>query len=343
MKSRNIMLLLSLVLAVATAGMALFWLKNQGGVESKPVETAVLWTAKEEIVAGTLITDKMIVKKDVAQDQIAPGIYTDEKDIVGRYAKDTILKGESFPSSRLYTEEDRLLSMRLKPGFRAFSISLSPYSGVGDLLKPGDRVDVFVFLEEIEKNSVIIRPDFARIMIQDLEVLAVRKESRKEDTPPEEVTPLYAVTLAAPVKDIEKMILGEETGRLKVALRPIDDAGRYDSYGVIWKELMLDDELRLRDIDPDYAVMSDQEALNRVTDSVVEQGPPTAKPEQTQPIASSGDYFWYTVKYGDTLMSISRNFFGGSPSHYDEIMRMNGLSSSIIRPGQKLKISLTGR
>lgn len=362
MKNRTFLMLISLLLALATAGAALFWLKTQDGGTSKTIDKETLWTAKEDIISGTLITEKMIEKVMVPKTEIPEGIYTDPNEIVGRYAKDSILKGESFPTQRLYSEEDRLLSMRLEPGYRAFSISMTQFSGVADLIKSGDKVDVFVFLKEIEKDNELIRPDIAQILLQNVEVLAVRKETQKDAAPPEEMAELYAVTVAVPVKSVEKLILAEETGLLKVALRPFDATDTYTSHGVIWKELLLDPNQNIRDFDPQYGTVKDlgtlitaqpnqapppvqaptptPAAVPAPTETPSTQAPP---PQEAPKTVKKPTYTYYTVQAGDTLMSISRKFFNGSASYYDEIMKMNGLSDQIIKPGQKLKIPLTGR
>lgn len=356
MKNRNALLLISLLLALATAGAALFWLKTQNSASEKPVEKVELWTAKEDISAGTLITDKMLEKTMVPSERLQAGVYTDSNEIVGRYAKDTIIKGESFPEQRLYSETDKLLSMRLEPGFRAFSISMTQFSGVADLIKAGDRVDVFVFLKELADEEGLVRSDVAQVLLQDVEVLAVRRETRRDSAPPEERPDLYAVTVAVPVKAVEKLILSEETALLKIALRPYEDKTTYNSYGVIWKELLLDPNLNIRDFEPEYGTVEDQEALTKIQTN---QGVPEAVLPSTQPgtapavsenvptavakPAAKVGYTTYTVVAGDTLMNISRKFFNGSPSHYKEIMRINGLSDQAINPGQRLKIPTAGR
>lgn len=367
MKNRKILMLLSLVLALTTAGAALYWLKYQGAETAKPVEKAEIWTAKEEIPSGTKIEEAMLEKIQISKDQIPPTIYTDSKEIVGKYAKETILKGESFPTQRLYSEEDQLLSMRLEPGYRAFSITMTRFSGVADLVKSGDRVDIFIFLKEIAGNDKVVRPDIAQIMLQNVEVLAVRKETKKDAPPPEEVVEIYAVTVAVPVKAVEKLILAEETGLIKLALRPMEDTNTYTSYGVIWKELLMDPSFNIRDFEPEYGTVEGMDILTTakpnmpqpeqpVTDPVEDQPADKTPTAITTPSASSQiipaepsqpikkpTYTVYTVQTGDTLMSISRKFFKGSASHYDDIMRMNGLSDQTIRPGQKLKIPLSGR
>ena len=51
--------------------------------------------------------------------------------------------------------------------------------------------------------------------------------------------------------------------------------------------------------------------------------------------SSSGDYSTYTVKSGDSLYSIAKNYSGVSAQ---DIMNFNGMSSSNIKPGMKIKI-----
>lgn len=363
MKNRNALLFISLLLALATAGVAFLWLRAQDGGTAKLDEKVVLWTAKEDIPAGTLIGDKMLEETMVLKNQIPEDVYADTKDIVGKYAKDPILKGESFPPERLYSESDRLLSMKLEPGYRAFSISMTPFSGVADMIRPGDHVDIFVYLKEISGGTDLVRPDLAQVMLQNVEVLAIRKETQKDSPQPEELSALYAVTVAVPVKSVEKLILAEETGILKMALRPIDEKNTYTSYGVIWKELLLDPDYNIRDFEPEYGTVEGADNLTiakpnqPVVDVIPQETPATnpvvtpdnggtqqpAKPQEPPKTVTKPSYTTYTVQVGDTLMSISRKFFNGSASYYDDIMRINGLSDQTIKPGQKLKIPLSGR
>ena len=60
-------------------------------------------------------------------------------------------------------------------------------------------------------------------------------------------------------------------------------------------------------------------------------------PSASQPASSSstGDYITYTVKSGDSFYSIAKNYPGISAQN---IMDFNGLGSSALKPGMKLKI-----
>lgn len=357
------LLLISLLLALVTAGASWYWLQSQDGESEKPEETSVLIVALETIPAGTEITQKMLDKKAVAASELKPGYLNSTDELVGKFTKDTIIKGEAFPSERVYAKGDELIPMRLKPGYRAYSVSVTQFSAVADMILPGDAVDIFVYLKEKgETDTSDPRPDIARLILQDMTVLGIRKEINKSDERPEATPDTYSVTLSASVKDIEKLILAEETGLLKLALRPIGDTSQFASYGVVWQELMIDEDLTMRSFDAQYNQVTDPARINEATAIIppAAQDPetPVGNPDQNStnppvdsgstkpdPVVSApqGSYTEYTVVYGDTLTSISRKFFNGSSAYYDEIMKANGMSSTTIRPGQILKIPVEGR
>jgi membrane-bound lytic murein transglycosylase D len=61
----------------------------------------------------------------------------------------------------------------------------------------------------------------------------------------------------------------------------------------------------------------------------------TTKPSTTTPSAASGSYTIYTVKSGDSLYTIAKNYPGISAQN---IMDFNGIDGSKIYPGMKIKI-----
>lgn len=56
---------------------------------------------------------------------------------------------------------------------------------------------------------------------------------------------------------------------------------------------------------------------------------------QPAPSSASGDYITYTVKSGDSFYSIAKNYSGVSAQN---IMDFNGMTSSKLKPGMKIKI-----
>jgi nucleoid-associated protein YgaU len=68
----------------------------------------------------------------------------------------------------------------------------------------------------------------------------------------------------------------------------------------------------------------------------------TNKKAAPKPVAGlkpvAGGIVYHVVAKGDTLMSISREYFNGSASFYKEIAEMNGITGSGLKIGMKLKI-----
>jgi len=63
------------------------------------------------------------------------------------------------------------------------------------------------------------------------------------------------------------------------------------------------------------------------------------KAQKTAVKPASGGVIYHTVITGDTLMSISRQYFNGSPFYFKEIAEMNGITDlGQLRVGMKLKI-----
>ena len=63
------------------------------------------------------------------------------------------------------------------------------------------------------------------------------------------------------------------------------------------------------------------------------------KAQKIVPNPAQGGIIYHTVVTGDTLMSISRQYFNGSPFYFKEIAEMNGITElGQLRVGMKLKI-----
>lgn len=75
----------------------------------------------------------------------------------------------------------------------------------------------------------------------------------------------------------------------------------------------------------------------RIGQKLIVSAPASAgkTPQQTSVSNDSGEYISYTVKSGDSFYSIAKNYPGISAQ---DIMTFNGLSSSKIKPGMKIKI-----
>lgn len=131
------------------------------------------------------------------------------------------------PVTRRYFREGNLLARAIPPGFQAVSISVTDVLAVGGFLRPGDIVDILIFLRGAEG---IDKPQ-SRVLLKDVRVLAYLEQvvDRPEGVPEDEQRQQRqqrTAVLAIADKDTTKLMLGASLGELRLALHgQADEAG----------------------------------------------------------------------------------------------------------------------
>jgi len=328
------LILLSFVLALIAAGTIFLYLQSLKAPKETTKEITVL-VAAETIPSRTLISKKMITEIKVPDNSIFGDYIKDSSKIMGKYAKETILKDEGFHIDKLLDKDGNELSLKIDSDYRAISISVTGDSGVSDLLKPGDYVDIITYIAEKKEGSQVVRPDEAKIVLQNIKLLAVDKQLTSEDkaidktTDKDKAVTNFLVTLSIPKAEVEKLVLAESIGSIKLALRPLkDDTTTTTTEGTTWEELNMS-------ANSGKAATSNQE--NNLVASNQEN---SAGNIITSENNSKESYKSYTVKPGDTLKKISRKFYGDAKK-YTSIKEANHIKNeNLISPGKVLKIPI---
>lgn len=330
--------ILAFIFALLTAYLSYTFLSQLSGDNEKPeIKKIKLWVAQEKIFPREIITEDMIVEKDVPIFEGHEKYIKNSEEIVGMMTTESVLGGEGFPKDRLMQNIDEELSLKIHGSMRAVSISVNRNTGVSDKLRPGDRVDIFLFLPPLGDGDEAERPAITKLMLQNIEILTIR-DFYGRDIPSNAEGGTYDITIAVPVLEIEKLYMAENSGSLKLALRPFTGDTFYNSYGTIWEELLLDQEMKHRNFFPEYGV---QEDLAKVTEDKLGEYEELVQTESAEGKVEIEETYeietLYTVVYGDTLIKISDKFYGDG-SQYVEIKKANKLRTNKIYPGQQLRI-----
>jgi pilus assembly protein CpaB len=140
-RSNRLILLIGLFLAaIAFVGIIVVLGGGGGGgnTTTGPDRTMTTYTvAAKDIPLGTTVTADMVATKDVKIDEKPADAYT--------------LAPSAFSATTVSADIGRLLDT----GKRAMSVQVDQVSGVGTLIKPGDRVDVVVGLAGADKFPVV--------------------------------------------------------------------------------------------------------------------------------------------------------------------------------------------
>jgi len=234
-------LLLSLVLGLLAAFL-LFRLVMAAQPKSAAPPTVPVLVAKQDIPARTVVTADMVAVKQVPASLRLASAFTDSKVAIGQAARSPMSSGEQVLTSQLTAKSIELgFSGQVPTGMRAVSINVQEVVNSGNLVQPGDSVDVIGVFQVLGKtvydSTVLVKPNSGDkpirltsvTLAQNVKVLAVAQAF--DDTPSQ--TPRAAsktgqadiktVTLAVTPEDAQKVFLGDEDGTLRLALHRFDD------------------------------------------------------------------------------------------------------------------------
>jgi pilus assembly protein CpaB len=113
------------------------------------------------------------------------------------------------------------MAYAVRPPRRAVTVALDPIIGVAGFPKPGNHVDVLATFTT-ERGMV------TRTVLQDVEILALGAEIQPVSKDPKaekqaEATQQPTATLAVLPGEAERLILAESRGKLRLALRSVED------------------------------------------------------------------------------------------------------------------------
>lgn len=325
MKFARIILVIAIALALVTSVLVFRYLDTmEQEAETKNMTEVIMSTIK--IPPGAKITTDMLRMELVDEALVRPDTITSYNQIVGQYAIDHILAGELISTERILEDSYSALEMNLKGNNRAITTRVEAQHSVANLIKPGDFVDIMVYLPAISDTNRIARPNITKLIMQKIELLAIDKNVFRTDqsaaNSAEEVSAPSSilVTLSIPVFDIEKLFLAEQEGTLKLALRPIEDNNIYVTDGAVWEELFLNDQGQIKDLFPQFDVIP-------ASDTKIE----------TEGFTYTR-YIYYTIQPGDTLRSISYDFYG-TEDNYRLLQRVNNIEDvNLIISGTGIRV-----
>jgi pilus assembly protein CpaB len=180
--------------------------KAQAEQAQAPKILAVI--AVQPLSAYQKIAKDAVVLAEVA---VAPkDYYTSLEDVVGREPLVDVDQGA--PLTQRYFAEGNVLAKSIPPGHQAVSVEVSDVIGVGGFVRPGDMVDVLLYL----KGTGDLETSQARVLLENTRVLAYhellvdRPEGLKDQEQPDRTQGRRQRTavLAVPDKDTTRLMLG---------------------------------------------------------------------------------------------------------------------------------------
>ncbi|WP_417449326.1 Flp pilus assembly protein CpaB [Kordiimonas sp.] len=228
-------LILILLAAVGVFAVVILTRSYLGGLENsqtaqvavKQIDASKVMIAARDLRVGTIVKPEDLTWQAWPEGGINDAYYSSRKrgdetpatpkGLAGKVVRSPLTAGEPVTRSSLVSQGERgFLAAILTPGMRAITVQLSPTSGIGGFVFPGDRVDV-ILTHAVEKSRTE-RFNIAETVFQNVRVLGVDQRTAAVG---DEVRIAKTATLEVTPKMAEKVAMLESIGSLSLSLRSL--------------------------------------------------------------------------------------------------------------------------
>lgn len=204
-----------------------------------------------EEVARTLGRTPGAVRAAQFEDTLA-GALTSLDAAIGQVARIPIYSGEQVIAGKLTAAPlGEGLAYVVPPGMRAMAVEVNKVVAAGGNVRPGERVDVFAVIETTREDATGARQSVQQslLLAQNVEVLAVEQRiierapgaTSSDGTladQPEPDPAATVVTLALPPDVALRVLLADERGAIRLAVRPAGEDATVPALAVAQDELV---------------------------------------------------------------------------------------------------------
>ncbi|WP_175881595.1 Flp pilus assembly protein CpaB [Burkholderia sp. BCC0044] len=219
-----------LLIAIAILLGVYAWMLGRKPADVAPVASTVATRSVPVVVTTRPLQAGQPIPADalkVQQSTAAPqGAFADPLQLVGRIPAADIPAQAAVVASALSSG----LAEQIAPGERAVAIKIDETNAVGNRVRPGNYVDVFLNLKRdgtgvaIGGTSAEIVNTQARLLMSKVRVLSFGDATTERDSSNGSVVGTRTAVLAVPTAQVDALTLAEQSGRLVLALRnPRDD------------------------------------------------------------------------------------------------------------------------
>jgi pilus assembly protein CpaB len=208
--------------------------RREAEVEQAMVRSVQIVVAARDIEIGSKLDPSSVKLVRWSRDDIPAGAFTDPAAVMNQYTKTGFVQGEPIIGDRLFNGDKNagVLPLLIPSGMRAVSVPVDEISDIAGFVLPHARVDVLV---SVTNNANGGSQPFSKIVLQNVEVLAVAQEIESVQDKPEVVK---VITFLVTPEQAERLTLASREGALRLALRNYDDKKIVMTSGVDISQLL---------------------------------------------------------------------------------------------------------
>jgi pilus assembly protein CpaB len=217
------------VLFVALAGLAAMLAsvvvfsalrKRDAAVRAAMAKTVHIVVAAYDLPLGDKIDAGQLKLARWSAEDIPTGAFTDPNQVVGAFVKSQFVANEPIVATKLFMGQKTagIMPLLIPAGMRAVSVPVDEVSDIAGFVLPHTHVDVVVSITGQGQGPN--QKPFSKIVLQDIEVLAVAQEVEQNKDKPQLVR---VVTMLVTPEQAERLALASREGTLRLAMRNYND------------------------------------------------------------------------------------------------------------------------
>jgi pilus assembly protein CpaB len=234
MRRQAIFLLFAVVAAALAALMVNNALKlREAEIVRARAQSVEILVAARDLTLGTRIDQSSVKFARWSLEDLPPGAIKDLQEVMSDYVRRAMVTNEPVTAEALFNGDKNagVMPLVIPPGMRAMSVPVDEVSDIAGFVLPHARVDVLAALGGSEGGQKPV----SKIVLENVEVLAVAQELEKEKDQPELVK---VVTLLVKPDEAELLALASHEGVLRLAMRNYSDQGVVQTAGADLSHLL---------------------------------------------------------------------------------------------------------
>jgi pilus assembly protein CpaB len=206
--------------------------RREAEVQKALASTVDIVVAARDLHLGERIDANAIKLARWQRDSVPVGAFTDPQAVINSFVRIETVASEPIVAAKLFMGEKTagVMPLLIPDGMRAMAVPVDEVSDIAGFVQPRAHVDVLVSVSGSGRDE----PSFSKMVLQDVEVLAVAQEIEKKNDDPEEVK---VVTLLVTPEQSEKLALASHEGQLRLSMRNYTDSKIITTSGAEMRDL----------------------------------------------------------------------------------------------------------
>lgn len=186
----------------------------QGGSKGEKLETVPIYVATADIDVNEQLGSTNVRLEDWPKSKIPEGAIVSLDNIKDRFARTRLYEGEPVLQRKL-ADTISGAAIKIPGGYRVCSLKVRMDTAVSNLVRPGDRVDIFGYFRagnDVPKTGT-------REILRNVRVFAVNSETEQMTDQDGQTIVAKTVSVLVKQEQVAKLMLAAELGTLRLALR----------------------------------------------------------------------------------------------------------------------------